>query len=67
MAERPMWKDPIVEEVRRIREAYGSRFNHDLDAICDDLKRKQQTGGREVVSFPAKRATRAPSPRLHKG
>ena len=61
-----MWKDPIVEEVRAIREAYASRFNHDLKAMCDDLRRKQEASGRKVVSYPAKRASRAPSSKLVK-
>ena len=34
-------KDPIVEEVRRIREAHAARFNYDIDAIVADLKRSE--------------------------
>lgn len=30
-----MWKDEIVEEVRRIREANAAKFNHDLKAIYE--------------------------------
>jgi hypothetical protein len=33
-----MWKDPIVEEVRRIREEHAARFGYDLKAIYEDLK-----------------------------
>jgi len=54
-----MWKDPIVEEVRRARDAYAAKFNYDLDAIVADLKAKEQAGGRKVVSFPPKRITAA--------
>lgn len=36
-----MWKDPIVEEVRAHREAHAKKFNYDLDAIVDDLQRRQ--------------------------
>jgi hypothetical protein len=43
--------DPIVEEVRAIREAYAAKFGFDLDAICRDLREKQARSGREVVSF----------------
>ena len=32
-----MWKDPIVEEIRRYRDEYAARFNYDLDAIFRDL------------------------------
>ena len=45
-----MWKDPIVEEIRRIREEYAAEFNYDLAAICRDLRKRQAEGGRVVVS-----------------
>ncbi len=50
-----MQPDPIVEEVRRIRDAYARSFNYDLDAICSDLQEKQKRGKRRVVSLPPKR------------
>ena len=39
-----MAKDPIVEEVRRIRDAYAARFNYDLGAIYRDLKERERRG-----------------------
>lgn len=36
------WEDPIVEEIRRYREEYAARFNHDLQAIFEDLKQQQE-------------------------
>ena len=30
-------EDPIVEEVRAVREAYAKRFDYDVQAICRDL------------------------------
>jgi hypothetical protein len=50
-----MWRDAIVEEVRKIREEYAARFGHDLKAICRDLRERQAKSGREVVSLPPKR------------
>ena len=50
-----MFKDPIIEEVRKARDEYAKRFNYDLDAICQDLKNKQEQPGKKVVSFPPKR------------
>ncbi len=50
-----MIKDPIVEEVRKARDEYAKQFNYDLDAICRDLKKKQEQPGKKVVSFPPKR------------
>jgi hypothetical protein len=34
-----MWKDEIVEEVRKNREAYAAKFNFDLQAMYEDLKK----------------------------
>ncbi|MBF0172959.1 MAG: hypothetical protein HQL83_05875 [Magnetococcales bacterium] len=46
-----MWKDPIVDEVRKIREEHAARFNYDLDAIYKDLKRLERESGRETVTL----------------
>ena len=48
-------KDPIVEEVRKARDGFAKQFNYDLDAICDDLQKKQSEKGKMVVSFPPKK------------
>ena len=47
-----MWEDPIVKEVRKIREEHSSRFGHDLDRIYRELKRREETSGRRYVSHP---------------
>jgi len=51
-------KDPIVEEVRRAREAHAKQFNYDLDAICEDLRKPEKTAGHPTVSFPPKRTAK---------
>ncbi len=43
--------DPIVDEVRSIREAHAARFNYDLWAIYRDLKEQQERSGLKFVSF----------------
>ena len=50
-----MWNDPIVEEVRKVREEHAARFDHDLERIFRDLKEQETKSGRKVVSFPPKR------------
>jgi hypothetical protein len=50
-----MSRDPLVEEIRAIREAYARQFNYDLQAICQDLKEQQRKSGRKAVSLPPKR------------
>ncbi|HEY6331854.1 MAG TPA: hypothetical protein VI756_21180 [Blastocatellia bacterium] len=39
-----MWVDEIVEETRRAREEYAAKFNFDLQAIWEDLKRQEGQG-----------------------
>ena len=44
--------DPIVDEIRRNREDYASRFDFDIDAMVDDVQRRQTSDGRPVVRRP---------------
>jgi hypothetical protein len=37
--------DPIVDEVRRVRDAHAARFNYDLDAIFQDIKKREKESG----------------------
>jgi len=48
--------DPIVDEVRKVRDAHAARFNYDLDAIFRDLKEQEKKSGRKFVSFPPRKA-----------
>ncbi len=48
-------KDPIVDEVRQIRDAYAKQFNYDLDAIYEDLKEQEKQSDLTYVSLPPKR------------
>jgi len=52
-------KDPIVEEIRKYREAHARKFKFDLHAICEDLRRKEKTCGHRVVSLPPKPVLKA--------
>ena len=45
-----MKSDPIVAEVRRVREARAAKYNYDLSAICADLKKKEKDSGDPLVS-----------------
>ena len=45
------WTDPIVDEVRRIRDAHAAKFNYDLKAIFRDIKEQERQSGRKFVSF----------------
>ena len=53
-----MSHDPIVDEVRAIREAYAKKFNYDLNAIYRDLKKKEKKR-HNVVSLRPRRTAAA--------
>ncbi|MGD1102265.1 MAG: hypothetical protein ABSA59_09380 [Terriglobia bacterium] len=36
------WKDEIVDEVRKAREAYAAQFDYDLERMFKDLKKKEE-------------------------
>jgi hypothetical protein len=55
--------DPIVEEVRKARAAYAAQFEHDLDRIVDDLKRRQDRGEFKVVRRAPRPARKMARPR----
>ena len=44
-------KDPIVEEVRRIRAEIAARNGNDLRRIFEDARSRQGSDGRRVVSY----------------
>ena len=41
--------DPIVDEVRRIRDEHAARFNYDLHAIFLDIKKREKERGLNFV------------------
>lgn len=46
-----MWKDPIVTETRSLREQYANQFDHNSDAIFQDILQRQAAPGKKLVSF----------------
>ncbi len=49
-----MFTDPIVDEVRRVRQEYARQFNYDLRAIAADLRKQEQHHMERLISFPTK-------------
>ena len=45
------WHDPVVEEVRQIREQQAAELNYDLKAIFERARRRQKQSKRKTVSF----------------
>ena len=52
--------DP-VDEVRRSREGHARKFNYDVDAIIEDLKRIEKEQKLKTVSLPAKKVKKTGS------
>lgn len=50
-----MWNDEIVEEVRKHREAYASKFNFDLQAMYEDLKKAEKKSKYKKITFKPKK------------
>ncbi len=46
--------DPIVDEVRRIKNELAARFNYDLDAIFQDIKEWEKNSGLKFVQGVAR-------------
>ena len=53
--------DPIVEEIRKIRDEHAGRFNYDIDAIFDDIKRSEKELGLPLVTPPPNRVPKPAS------
>ena len=49
-----MKADPIVEAVRKVREAHAAKFGYDLAAICGDLRGREKNANHPLVRRPPK-------------
>ena len=54
--------DPIVDEVRRIRDEHAARFDHDLDAIFRDIKARERASGLVFAHGAARQAVETSMP-----
>jgi uncharacterized protein (UPF0335 family) len=55
MREWIMARDPIVDEVRRVREGEAAKHGFDVKAILAAAKRRQRRSGHKVVSLVSKK------------
>lgn len=55
-----MCENEILEDIHRIREEHAKSFNYDLDAMFEDLQKRQYEDGRQVVNLSQKPRTREP-------
>ena len=54
-----MTSDTVLAEIHRTREEHARRYNYDVRAMLDDLRRRQAVSGRKIVRRPPKRLATA--------
>ena len=47
------WTDPIIEEVRAVREAIAARYDYDVEKIAAALAERSKVAGRGIASLEA--------------
>jgi hypothetical protein len=50
-----MWNDPVVEEIRKVRDRLASKLNYDVQALGKYYKSQQESECRTVVTRAPKR------------
>ena len=55
-----MQSDPIVAEIREIREKLHARYGYDIRAIGKAAQERDAVGDRKVVRLPPRRPVRRP-------
>jgi hypothetical protein len=43
--------DEVAREIRRCKEEFAARFNHDIDAMYRYLKEEEQGNGRQYINL----------------
>jgi len=51
-----MYNDPIVNEIREIRERLSKKHNFEVGAIFDDIRKRQTSLGSRLVCHEKKRS-----------
>lgn len=46
--------EPIIAEVRAVRDAHAARFDYDVTAIFRDIRARQKSSARDYVCYPAR-------------
>jgi hypothetical protein len=56
-----MTRDPIVEEVRAVRDAIAKEHDYDVTAIFEMLRELERQSGEKRIVLPPRRTKRATS------
>jgi hypothetical protein len=52
-----MYEDPIVNEVRKAREHLAEKYDFDVEAIFEDIQKRQSKLGKRLVRRQKKQVT----------
>ena len=50
-----MQTDPIIDELRAVRDEHAARCGYDIEAIFRDIRARENASGRDYISRPARR------------
>ncbi|MEE8058413.1 MAG: hypothetical protein V3T17_11350 [Pseudomonadales bacterium] len=50
-----MWEDPIVKEVREIRDQLAAEYDYDVRKLCRYLQECERQEHRKIISMPSRR------------
>jgi hypothetical protein len=59
------WTDPIIEEVRAVREAIAARYDYDVEKLAAALAERSKVAGRGIASPAAADASAEAEPLAH--
>lgn len=45
------YDDPVVAEVRKVKDFLSAKFGYDVAAILSDVRKREKTSGHKLVSF----------------
>ena len=51
------YSDPIVDEVRAVRDAIAKEFDYDIEKLSQAIKAHEAQSGRKIVRLPPKKVT----------
>ncbi len=57
---REPWRDPIVAEVRRVREKLFAAAGYDIREFCRRLREEQARSGHQVITRPPREKRNTP-------
>ena len=49
-----MHSDPIIDEIRRVRQAFAEKHNYNIQSMADELREHEKQHADRLVTFPPK-------------